>query len=65
MLNWVDIDDQTQQRMMEVKRLHDTGYHEEVLDTKTPYEIYLSKAEELLGSVNRGKISTEKYRFEI
>ena len=38
MLNWIEIDDQTQQRMMEVKRLYETGFYEEVL--RDPYEEY-------------------------
>jgi len=63
MLNWIEIDDQTQQRMIEVKRLYETGFHEEVL--RDPYEEYLDKAKELLDMTNNGTISTIQYIFDI
>ena len=63
MLNWIEIDDQTQQRMMEVKRLYETGFYEEVL--RDPYEEYLEQANDLLNKVNNREITTEQYSWEI
>ena len=62
-LDWIEIDDQTQQRMMEVKKLHETGYNEEII--RDPYEEYLVESVDLFNRLNRNEISIEKYGYEI
>jgi len=49
----------------EMQRLKETGYHIHRFNRKTPYQIYLEHVQSLRNKLNRGRIDTITYSYEI